>query len=167
MTGPPLAEDATWANHDAPYVVQGNLTLEGGLASANLTVSAGTTIKVQPGANIGVKTNADLTLTLTLDGAVDAQVTITSNVAVSSAGDWVEIDVYGDSVDALNVFTYADIMYGGSSVNGQLWIQSGGSVTLENTVFSEAGNSGCDVYLATGTPNGEVINNASTDTLCN
>ncbi|MDJ0764189.1 MAG: hypothetical protein QNJ97_14500 [Myxococcota bacterium] len=46
---------------------------------------------------------------------------------------------------------YATIMYGGGGSMGQLWIEGGAEVTLENAVFSNSGMAnGCDVDNSDG-----------------
>jgi hypothetical protein len=133
--------DATWLAHDAPYVLPNGFSLDAPSGSAHLTVAAGTTFKLGDHASIAVRQNAGLTLA----GTADKHVTLTCAKATCAAGDWTEIDIYGSSVDAQNVFSYTDVSFGGSTgTYGQLWIDSGAAVTLNNTTF--ASGQVCDVY---------------------
>ena len=82
---------------------------------------------------------------LTLNGTPDNPVTITCAKPECAAGDWHRIDLEDGSVTEHNVFRNAIIQYGGGSNHGQLNIEEGASVTLENVSFSNSGNDGCDI----------------------
>lgn len=128
-----------------PYVAADGFDISTTTGTAVLEVSAGATIALGASATIGVSDNGGLTLA----GESANHVTVTSAKGAPAAGDWNEIDVYSGSIDAANVFTYADIGYGGGSSYGQLWLASGAEVTLENVTFTHAGN-GCDVDADSG-----------------
>ncbi len=146
VRGGTVDHDATWLNHDAPYVTTGSFSIESSSGSAHLTIEAGTTLKINEGSDFSVSENGGLTL----NGTEDAQVTITCAKPVCSAGDWGQINIYGGSIDAYNVFTYTHIEYGGDSSYGQLWLGSGAGVTLDNTIFSNSGDT-CDIENDGGT----------------
>src|SRR5690606_30747474 len=86
-----------------------------------------------------------------LDGTADNPVKIRSAKPAPAAGDWVEIDIYDDSVGPENVFTYAEIAHGGGASYGQVYVAPNAGITLDHVTFSDAGE-GCDVY-AGGTVN--------------
>jgi hypothetical protein len=153
-----IDHDSTWLALGVPYVAENGFTVGGsGAGSARLTLEAGTTLKV--GSTIAVRDQGGLTLA----GTAAAHVTVTCANASCAAGDWNEIDLYGSSVDAYNSFTYADIMYGGeSNLYGQLWLDSGAGLTLNNTTFSNGRL--CDIYVRDNT---STLNaTASTYNLC-
>lgn len=146
--GATVSTNATWLNLGVPYLLPDGLALEAATGSAHLTVEAGTALWMGPNVGISVGTNGGLTLA----GTTGAHVTVTSAKAAPAAGDWAEIDIYADSNGPWNVFTFTDIMYGGSAGYGQLWLEDGGAVQLNDVVFS---NASCDVYLGgTSTPTG-------------
>ncbi len=133
--------DATWAALDAPYVATDGFDVQATSGSAKLTVSAGATLEFGDGAILAVRDNGGLTL----DGTAASHVTVTSAKASPAAGDWGEIDLYSASSTPDNVFHYTDISYGGGNSDGQLWVDDGAGVTLDNVTFA---NAACDVLLA-------------------
>jgi hypothetical protein len=167
IVGGTLNHDCTWLALDAPYIVEGGVIADGGAGgSAHLTVAAGATIEMGTDQVIAMRTNGGLTL----DGSASDHVIITSAAAVPSPGDWYQIEFESDSVAAYNVFKYADIMYGGGSSYGQVWVDAGASLSLsiDNVVFSNAGGGGtpdgCDIRVYGG---GLLNATASTYMLCN
>lgn len=141
ITGGTVIHDATWLNLDAPYVTASSFGVNSDSGSAHLTLMEGTTLKINEGGTIDVGANGGLTLA----GTVGSPVLVTCAKPVCSPGDWNQIEITADSVNAHNVFTYASIEYGGGSSYGQLWIEDGAEITLENSTFSNAGSTGCDV----------------------
>jgi hypothetical protein len=122
-----------------------------------ITIEAGTTLFMKENAQINTENGG----ALTLDGTETAHVTITSYKDAPSAGDWKQIEIYDSGSDA-NVFNYADIMYGGSDGYGQLWVQSGAKITLNNVVFSNGET--CDLFNENG--EGVITDSDSTYATC-
>ncbi len=138
LTGTTLSVSDTWRPIGVPFVAQ-SFAVNTDSGSATLTVEAGTTIKMEPGAEISVGQNGGLTLA----GTAGAPVTITSSKSTPAAGDWTEIDFYGDSIDASNVISHAVIEYaGGTGTYGALWIDDGASVEINNTTVRDSNGAG-------------------------
>ncbi|HRZ79369.1 MAG TPA: hypothetical protein P5044_05110 [bacterium] len=108
-----------------------------------IIIEAGTTLFMRENGQINTENGG----ALTLDGTETAHVTITSYKDAPAEGDWKQIEIYDSGSDA-NVFNYADIMYGGSDDYGQLWVQSGAKITLNNVVFSNGQT--CDLFNENG-----------------
>lgn len=144
LDGAGVNSDSTWLAHDAPYVSVSGFEVTTPSGSARLTVSAGATIRLGNGAIVSVRDNAGLTMV----GTADQPITLTSNKAVGSPGDWAEIDIYDASADLLNEFDHVVLEYGGSSVYGQLWVDSGASVAVRNSIIRDGADTG--VYVAAG-----------------
>ncbi|MEO0074329.1 MAG: hypothetical protein ABIK43_06725, partial [candidate division WOR-3 bacterium] len=85
-----------------------------------LTVEAGTTLKLQPRADIQVRTNGALALA----GTADAPVTVTSAKATPARGGWQGSEGYADSVGPTHVLTPAIVEYGGGDGYGNIRIQN-------------------------------------------
>ncbi len=151
-----------WKNLGVPYALDETNGLL--IISENtVEVEAGTTLLMGPNSQIRVENVGALKLSGT--GATpEAAVQILSVKNPPSAGDWTRIQVYKTSTNANNIFNYAVIKHGGGGNNGQLKVESGATVALNNTAFSDGAT--CDVFLATGTPNGAVTNANSTYTTC-
>jgi LysM repeat protein len=142
-----VARDASWLALDAPYAFPSGFSIGGSqIASAHVTVSAGTTLQLS--GSVSVSNGGGLTLA----GTPDKHVTLTCGKPACSPGDWVEIDLYGASVDAYNVFTYVDVAYGGGASYGQVWVDAGATLALDHTTFSHSGSTNaCDVYVVNTT----------------
>lgn len=139
----------TWKNLGIPY------ELEGLSFRAPVTVEAGTTLLIMPNEIIDISDNGSLIL----DGTADARITVKSSKTSPAAGDWNYIGIYNTS-SSDNRFTYADIMHGGSGNYGQVWLEGGATLTLDNTVFSEGQD--CDIHEST-----DAILNATDSTYVN
>lgn len=122
-----------------------------------IEIEAGVTLFLKENAHINVKDGG----ALKLSGTETAHVTITSYKDAPSAGDWNDIEIYKSSSDA-NVFTYADIKYGGNNDYGQLWVESEAKITLSNVVFSNGKD--CDITNDDGAA--VITDNDSTYTTC-
>ncbi len=153
-----LSRDATWRNHGVPYLLLQGLLLQTTSGSAHLTVEAGATLQVGPNEVIWARANAGLTLA----GTAEAHVTVTSSRAGPSPGDWGRIGIDGEANGSQNVFTFTDIMYGGFEDHGQVWLDVGARLELDDVTFSNGAASTCDVYLS----NGATLTGTSTPSTC-
>lgn len=132
--------DALWRAHQVPYLIDGGFFVEVDAGSALLEIEAGSELRLTDGAVISVRDNGGLRLA----GVAGTPVKLTSGKPAPAPGDWGEIDIYESSVGPENVFTYAEIAYGGGSIYGQLWVQAKAQVTLDHVTFT--GGKDCDVY---------------------
>lgn len=140
LRGGTIDRNTTWRNVGVPYLV-GNLRIQRTGGSATLTVEAGTTLKLQPRADIQVRTNGALALA----GTADAPVTVTSAKSTPARGDWQEIEFYADSVGPNNVLTHAIVEYGGGDGYGVVWLQNGAAVAISNSTFRRSSDVGIKV----------------------
>ncbi|HOW50486.1 MAG TPA: hypothetical protein PLV42_00420 [bacterium] len=123
-----------------------------------ITIAAGTTLYLHDNSHITIRDGGALALA----GTETDHVTITSYKDVPSAGDWKTILLYSTGSNAANIFTYADIKYGGGDDYGQLWVEDGASVVLDHVVFSNGQT--CDVTNDNG--GATITETASTLTDC-
>jgi len=142
--GSRVSADGVWKELGVPYLLTIGLDLATDVGSAIVTVEAGTTLLMGSDRYISVGTNGGLTLA----GTADAHVTISSQKAAPAAGDWSEIDVYADANGPANVFTFTDIEYGGGADYGQIWLDDGAALRLDDVTFSHGADPSCDVYQA-------------------
>ena len=151
VTAEDIDDAGTWMNLSIGYEIE-YLYIH-----KPVTIEAGTTLFMRENGHINTENGG----ALTLDGTEASHVTVTSYKDAPAAGDWKQIEIYDSGSDA-NVFNYADIMYGGSDEYGQLWVESGAKITLNNVVFSNGQT--CDVL----NDNGEALitDNNSTYTAC-
>lgn len=140
LRGGTLDRNATWRNVGVPYLL-GSLSIQGTGGSATLTVEAGTTLKLQPRADIQVRTSGALALA----GTAEAPVTITSAKSTPARGDWQEIEFYAGSVAANNVIRHAVVEYGGGDSYGLVWLQNGASVAISDSTFRQSSDVGIKV----------------------
>lgn len=133
----------TWLDLGVPFATAG-FRIETATGAADLTLAAGVELQMKPDAGIIVSDNGSLALA----GTAADPVRITSSKSSPAAGDWDEIDIYSGSTGAKNVFTYAEIEYGGGAGYGQLWVGNGAAVHLDHVTFSQGQT--CDVDAESG-----------------
>jgi hypothetical protein len=140
VSGGTVDHDATWLELGVPYVASGGFTVAAETGSANLAVSAGTSVLLGDGGVIRVGTNGSLAL----EGTADAPIVVDSAKSSPAAGDWNEIRIEDGSIGPNNVFRHTSIAHGGGSWYGMLWVQDGAELTLDTVTFAAPGD-GCDV----------------------
>jgi len=138
LSGPGVAHDQTWLAHDAAYVALAGFAVYTPAGSAHLTVEAGASLLIGDGADIRVRTNGGLTLA----GTEAAPITIRSAKSTGAPGDWDEIRIEAESVDALNDFDHVLIEHGGGSSYGAVWVQGGASLAMTETTVRASNNLG-------------------------
>ncbi len=146
-----VTKAATWQNPGIPVEFSGHQYIR-----AAVEVGAGNTILMAPDTKIAVSDSGSFKLT----GTSTSKITIKSAKSSPAAGDWYEVDIYATSGNN-NIWNYVNIMHGGGNGYGQLWVQKGASVTLNNCNFTESTD--CDVYIENGAT---VVNNSSSYTIC-
>jgi len=151
INGGKITTAATWKNMGIPYEIKEVVYFQ-----AAVEVEEGTTILMQPSEKLIINGSGSLKL----KGTANANITIKSSKPSPASGDWKEIDIYASSNND-NVWSYVNIMHGGSGSYGQVWVEKGASLTLNNCKFSEGRN--CDLYVENG---GNIVNNGSTYTIC-
>ena len=151
IDGGTVEKAATWKNLGISYETKANISFH-----APVMVEAGTTFLLAPNNKLSINNSGSLKLA----GTQDANITIKSAKASPAKGDWEEIDIYATSNND-NVWSYVNIMYGGGGDYGQVWVEDGASLTLNNCKFSES--KVCDIYMEDGA---NVVNSGSTYTVC-
>ncbi len=131
----------TWLDHGVPYFSDGFQIDASSGAAATLTLAAGVVLYLDSDAYLSADPNGRLVLA----GESGKRVTITTDDVPPAAGSWNTIELWS----AGNVFSYADISYGGGSSFGQLWLDGDASVTMTDVDFSHSGMA-CDVYASFG-----------------
>jgi len=120
---------ATWDDL-YPYHILGNMTISDGIT---LTLSPGITWK------FGGNYTFNIFGTLNANGTAGNHITITSNQAVPTAGDWQYL--YFLNSDGVNILNYCDISYGGFSY-GNVFTSGAGDISITNCNISYSATNG-------------------------
>jgi hypothetical protein len=118
---------ATWKNQGVPYRITENSNVWVGTTETAivLTIEAGTTIEFE--------TNAEMTIGnivlagLVAEGTSTDPITFTSAAASPQPGDWNQVWIAGEAVDAQCRLSHCVFEYGGGGpgeIGGMLWISS-------------------------------------------
>jgi hypothetical protein len=141
---PPAVE---WRNLEVPYIAEAGFSL-----AAPLNLQSGVELRLGKGALLNVEKGGGLRLS----GTKDLPVTITSSqTAVSATDCWRRIVIKAGSLNDENVFQYSTITSGGNKDQstthlGQLQVQNGAALTLDNVTFTHLPEIVCDVRQETG-----------------
>jgi hypothetical protein len=135
-----LDHDAQWEDLGVPYRVEEGMRVETLAGSANLTITAGTTLALGPTATLAIGDHGGLHLA----GEAGARVTVRSAKEPAAAGDWAYIELAAGSNAPANRFEHVDISGGGGSVFGQVYVATGAELTLDDVTFSASGQA-CDI----------------------
>ena len=137
----------TWLNHDAPYIVEGNLRIGATGSGVKLTIAAGTTLTFMTGAKLEIPYWEDSYAVITAQGTAENPIVFTSNSPSPAKGDWWGIDFRKGCIGSS--FDYCEILYAGSS---DYWgavnlVDEAGSnpVSLSNTRIAHSGSHGITV----------------------
>ncbi|MBX3219029.1 MAG: hypothetical protein KF795_00840 [Labilithrix sp.] len=145
VDGGTVSKNATWGAWGVPYRVDATVYVQAPSGTATLTVAAGARLAM----GNGITFIADTRGLLNLAGTAASHVTVTSAAAAPVMGIWNYIEIRSLG----NVFSYADISYGGGGGNasgyGQLYVSASSSVALEHVTFSNGLL--CDVDRANNT----------------
>jgi hypothetical protein len=125
--------DTTWKT--GTHNVLGSITVSGGV----LTIEAGSTVKMAPGAILTISDGGALKLA----GKDGDPVKITSANATPAAGDWGYIEIRS-TADHANSFEYAIIEYGGSGY-GQVYVEDGATVSITHSQLSHSADHGLEL----------------------
>jgi hypothetical protein len=128
----------TWENLLVDYEI-GSLNIK----NETITVGAGVTLYLRPNASITITDGGALKLM----GTETEHISVLSSKTAPAGGDWDSIYIYETSSND-NEFNYTDIQHGGSNGYGQLWLDEGAYIILNDVVFSDGDV--CDIS-GTGT----------------
>jgi len=130
FVNPEAINTATWLNHNVPYIIGGNITIN----DANI-------LTINPG--ISLRFNGDYTMyiygALVADGNTSEHIEFTSNQEIPAPGDWKYLYFYNS--DANCSLDYCDISYGGSTV-GNVYLRSTSDVSITNCQIENSGTTG-------------------------
>lgn len=124
----------TWLNLSLPYELE---TID--IMESTLTVEEGVELLMAPETTVRVFDNG----ALILNGTTENRVIVKSSKSAPAGGDWSCFEIYATASNESS-FRNADIMHGGYSGYGHLWIEDGATIELENVIFGESKDS-CDV----------------------
>jgi len=137
----------TWINHDAPYIVKGNLRIGATGTGIKLTIAAGTTLQFMVNAALEIPYWDDSYAVITAEGTADNPIVFTSNSPSPAKGDWWGIDFRRGCIGSS--FDYCEILYAGSS---DYWgavnlVDEAGSnpVSFTNSRIAHSGSHGITV----------------------
>ena len=143
-----LSDNANWLDLGVPYIVS-NLTVSKSVGTAILTLSPNVTVWMQPDTTWTIHGNGALNAV----GTASQPITITSSKSSPAPGDWVYIDIYGDSLAAYNHLEYTQISYGGSdSSYGAVIIEDGASALVQHSTISYSASYGISTLGAGALP---------------
>ena len=130
--------NGTWLNHNVPYIVGGNLTIEN---DNTLTIEPGNIIKFDGNFQIYCKGK------MVANGTSSDHITFTSNKFAPSPGDWKSLSFSG--ADPVCVLNFCDISFGGSSQGNVCidWMTNG--IQMTNCEISYSATNG--VYVGSST----------------
>ena len=144
LDGGPITHSAAWQKSDVPPVLSGGIT-----------ISAGETVSIEPGAVLLMDRNAYLQV----EGTLKAQGTDTAPIAFTSApqisgsspvpgwqpkpGDWQYIRLDGSGASA-SVLDHVQLFYGSANGGafGMLSLTQGANITLSNSVLAQGAHLG-------------------------
>jgi hypothetical protein len=137
----------TWLNHDAPYIVEGNLRIGATGSGVNLTIAAGTTFQFMNNAILEIPYWDDSYAVIRAQGTANNPIVFTSNSPSPAKGDWWGIDFRRGCIGSS--FDYCEILYAGSS---DYWgavnlVDEAGSnpVSFTNSRIAHSGSHGITV----------------------
>ncbi|MDD4673094.1 MAG: tetratricopeptide repeat protein [Bacteroidales bacterium] len=124
----------TWLNHDAPYVIGGELRIGAEGNRVNLTIEPGTTVKFLVGAGFQISYWDEHYAKLIAEGTATDIIIFTSNSPAPAKGDWDGLFFYkGVAGSSLK---HCEILYAGSSeYYGAMALSQSGTntITIENS----------------------------------
>ncbi|MBP7149002.1 MAG: right-handed parallel beta-helix repeat-containing protein [Acidobacteria bacterium] len=157
VPGGTIATDTTWTAAGAPYIVTGDVIVQGTDGADGVT-----TLTIQPGVQVRFQLNAGLIIgapsgapgALIADGTVGpgapATIAFTSDSASPTPGIWEGI-VLRATAHASTVLRRASVTWAGAGANsGALYAAHGAAttITVDNVQFQSSGT--YDVFLASG-----------------
>lgn len=139
VNGGTVSKDQTWGNLGVPYLIHDDVVVRADTGSAQLTLTAGSTLALDPTVNLVVRKSGGLAAV----GTAAAPITFTSSKATPAPGDWGNIALYSDSADASNKFDHVVIAYGGNDKTyGSFWIENGASASIANSTLRDSASYG-------------------------
>lgn len=125
-----ISEDETWLEADNPHVITGTVYVQHSVTPPTLTLEPGVIVQFYPGTSLNIGWN--YAGKLNANGTATDPITFTSNQATPNPGDWNEICFRVDPSGS--VLNYCVIEYGGgSSYNANVYLYSGGGVSITNS----------------------------------
>jgi len=133
--------DATWLTHDEPWMADDGFTVGDGENDARLSLGAGAVLAFGDGVEIAVRERG----ALAVRGTADAPALLTTTKSTGAPGDWGGIAYYAGSIDADNVLQHTAIRYGGGLGFGAVWVDSGASVSIQDSSITDSADHGVEV----------------------
>jgi hypothetical protein len=158
-----IAADTVWALSGSPYVVVGNVTVQGTDGADGIT-----TLTIEPGAQVRFNgTYSGLTIggstgasgALMAQGTVENPILFTSHKTVPAAGDWGKIQFANTSDDATSVMNHCVVEYGGNP--GAIYLLNA-SPAIQNSTIRHGRYAA--IYIA-GSGSGTAVIRCNTFTL--
>ena len=149
LGGQEVQAAATWRNLGVALEVP-TMTIRGGAVE----IEAGSTVQFAPDAVLSVREGGSLRAL----GTASSPITFRSAKPTPAAGDWRRVHFYGTSANS-NLLRNVNVLHGGDTTYGVLWVETGATLALESTTVSMA--SSCAL-----TADGTVMETGSTLARC-
>lgn len=139
-----ISKTQTWANHDAPYLIDEELFVRGG-STPILTIAAGTELRF--GSQGTLVVGASDAGALKAVGTDDAKIIFTSNSDTQAPGQWAGLR-FGDEATAASRLTHAVVEFGGKYIGAayavaNIQVETDLGAFIENTLVRES--KGCGI----------------------
>ncbi len=141
--------DETWAV--GVHELAGSVTVNG-----LLVVEPCSVIRMPDGATIRVEDGGAIEWA----GTAELPIRMTSIKPNGAPGDYAGVEIYASSVGASNVVQHVTFEYGGGSIYGALWVQSGASIEISDSTVTQSADFG--IVLESGVDLRNFANNTLT-----
>ncbi len=132
-----VEHDATWAITGAPYLVSG-LSVSGGNSAATLEFGPGVEVRFSTDGTLIVGNNGGLRVA----GSEEDPVVFTSENSAPEPGNWNEIRFQDGSIGTSNSLDHVMVRNGGAGDLGMIFVESGASVAVTNSVLERSSGPG-------------------------
>ncbi len=146
VIGGSVVNGATWENMGVPYVILGNLTVQGANngETAGLTLTPGVELRFAAGTGLYIGTTGYYTTFygwLRAAGTGESPIVFTSDAALPAPGDWRGLYFRTQTVDSETVLDHGIIEYGGHTNGANLYLDDA-TFPVRNSIIRNGSQNG-------------------------